>query len=518
MKKLLFLTFAFLVIQDSYTQRPEIQFDRISVQQGLQDHSINSIMQDRNGLIWIGSNNGIYKYDGYDFSFFKDLPGCKNCPPFKSVYKIQEDALGFLWIISDAGITIFDPEKEKSILLYPSSIDSINSNYNINPVLLRDSGGRIWASSLTGLIKISYQDNLKKTQSIDMIFNKGAKNIFKRETVQLSGNKYGTNNTIKTLFEDKDGNIWVGCISGLYFLKKGNHSFIRLDELLEINAPQAFGDVKAIEQIDEDSYWIAAGSNLWLLKNVKAALQDRLADISLLKFMKMQIIGDQIPVSLLADRNKNILLGTQKDIYKIGLDKRTNEVTYEIIKGNLTDPEDIGYNKIIQDIFEDRTGVIWVAQSYYGISKFNLIQSQFTSYKNLIFNNFKSADINPILKDNKDNLWIGTFGGGLYKIQPNNLKVTRYDLSVRRNNIICMRETDNGTYWIGLSPGIIEFNSFSGKFRDPLPHGKIADNLRGSVVWDLLKDGNNLFIGSLCGLFVYDIPNKKPVSYTHLTL
>jgi ligand-binding sensor domain-containing protein len=509
MKKFLILTIILLVIQSSYSQQPEIQFDRISVQQGLQDHSINSIMQDKHGFIWIGSNNGFYKYDGYDFAFYKEHPGCKTCPPFKSVYKIQEDELGLLWIISDAGITIFDPQKERSVLLYPSTIDSLNANYNLNPVLLRDSGGRIWASSMSGLIRISFRDNLKKPLSTDIIFATKAKNIYKRELIQLPAGQDRKNNPVKTIMEDKEGNIWVGCISGLFFLKKSISTFIRLDEALESETHQGLSDIKAIVQVNSNSYLVAAGSDLWLVKNARMALHGPVTDISSLQFFREQVVGDQIPMSLLADRQKNILLGTQKEIYKINLDSLTNKASYDLIKSNVTDPEDKGYNKIIQDIFEDRTGVIWIAQSYYGISKFNLIQSQFISYKNLIISNFKSADINPIYKDKRGNLWIGTFGGGLYKIQSGNIKVTCYDSGIRKNNIICMQGDNLGKFWIGLSPGFLEFNSDNGKFNDPLSDNRVADNLRGSVVWDLLKDGDRLFIGTLCGLFILDIPKNK---------
>ena len=77
----------------------------------------------------------------------------------------------------------------------------------------------------------------------------------------------------------------------------------------------------------------------------------------------------------------------------------------------------MGYGTLLQDIFEDRSGLLWSAQDYYGVSKFNMIQSQFTIYKDLIFNYFSSIDINPIYIDNQNNLWIGTYGGGLYKIQ-----------------------------------------------------------------------------------------------------
>lgn len=515
MKRLLFLTFTLLGIQNIFSQRPEIQFDRISVQQGLTDHSINSIMQDHNGFLWIGSNYGLYKYDGYDFTFFKDPPGCRNCPSYKSVYKIQEDELGLLWIISDNGISLFDPLKGKSMLVYPYSSDSINATYNLNPDLLRDSDGNIWASFLSGLIKISYQNNSKKLLTSDIIFSEGGETIFKKETIQLSANKYGQDNSVRTLFEDKEGNIWVGCLSGLYLKKRGDRSFIRLDEKMGKGIHQTFLDVKAIVQIDENFYWLATRNNLWLLKNFKKAFHDKMPDISLLQFSKKQIIGDQIPMSLLVDRHKNILLGTGKEIYKIHKDPKTDEISYELLKSNVSDPEDIGYNKEIRDIFEDRTGVLWAAQSYFGITKFNLIQSQFISYKNLIINNFKSVDINPILKDSKGNLWIGTFGGGLYKIQKDNFNVTQYESSIGKNNIICMLETFPGYFWIGLNTGIIEFNSNNGKFRDPFPNNtRVENNLRGSVVWDLLKDGNMLYMGTLCGLFVYDLSGKKLFQYS----
>lgn len=515
MKKLLFLFFAELVIQNTYAQRPEIQFDRISVQQGLIDHSINSIMQDHNGFLWIGSNYGLYKYDGYDFTFFKAQPGCKNCPSSKSVYKIQEDGLGLLWIKSDNGISLFDPVRERSLLVYSSSSDSLNTPYNLNPDMLRDYEGNIWASSSSGLIKISYDYTLKKPLTSKIIFGEGGKNIFKKEKIQLSAIKSGQDNSVSTLFEDNEGNLWVGCISGLYLKKRENRSFIRLDEKMEKGTHTGFLDVKAIVEIDENSYLIATRNNLWLLKNVKAAIHDKIPDISLLQFSKKQIIGNQIPMSLLVDRLKNILLGTGKEIYKVYIDPKTDEISFELLKSNMADPEDIGYNKEIRDIFEDRSGVLWAAQSYFGITKFNLIQSQFTSYKNLIINNFKSADINPILKDSKGNLWIGTFGGGLYKIQKESFNVTQYESSIGKNNIICMQETSPGYFWIGLNTGIIEFNSNNGKFVDPFPNNtRVENNLRGSVVWDLLKDGGRLYIGTLCGLFVYDMSEKKVFQYS----
>ncbi len=509
MKKIALLILLCPALFRVFPQTAEIQVERISVQQGLPDHSINTIMQDNHGFIWIGSNNGIYKYDGYNFTFFRDHPGRNDLPPFKSVYKIQQDKYGFLWIISDAGITVFDQEKEKSVLLYPSSIDSLNVNYNLNPDLLIDMENRIWASSRAGLMKITSRSDNRFDPETGQISPDAVKNYFQREVVNLCQDKYGPGNIITTLYEDKDGGIWAGCLSGIYYLKKGEDKFIRLDKTPNTSSGHELNDVRTITQIDNNSFWIGTRNSLWLIKNIKQALTDTTPDINLLHFSGKRLKGDQSPMSLLTDRHNNVLLGTNKEIYKINRNPTTDEVNFDLIKSNLSDPEDIGYNKEIQDIFEDRTGLIWVAQSYYGISKFNPSQSQFISYKNLIINNFKSADINPLYKDNNGNLWIGTFGGGLYRISRGSYNVDRYDLTNKANNIICLREKDDGIFWLGMNTGILEFNSHTGRFTDPLPRSRTGNNLRNAVVWDILKDGNRLFLGTLCGLFAYDIPRNK---------
>ena len=99
----LFLLFIF----NAYSQKPDIQFERISVQQGLSDHSIFCITQDHNGFIWIGGLNGFYKYNGYEFTSFQDQSDCNNCQTFGRVYRIREDNLGLLWILSDVGLLLY---------------------------------------------------------------------------------------------------------------------------------------------------------------------------------------------------------------------------------------------------------------------------------------------------------------------------------------------------------------------------------------------------------------------------
>lgn len=509
MKKFLLLVLFQPVVLSILCQHSEINFEHLSVQQGLADHEINCIMQDRTGFIWIGGIHGLYKHNGYDFTFYKDPPGCRNCISFNSVHVILEDHLGLLWIFSEDAITLFDAEKEKSMLVYQLRYDPTYWGSAVDYTMLEDSKGNIWASYQKGLIKISYQADLKIPVMKETIFNHAAKEIFKVDTVPHSSHKYSPENGVLSLTKDEQGNIWAGCAEGLFILRPGDQTFIRMDNGANKGTLQAIQDVRTVLQIDENSYWVAAAKGLYLLTNVKTALRDSIPDNSLLHFSLKQIIGGQSIHSLSVDRNKNFLLGADKEIYLIKRDAKTGEVTFEQVSHSQAESAWSGYGNGVHAIFEDRTGIHWAAQGYYGVSKFNIIQSQFRNYKDLISNNFSSVDIRPIYMDIAGNMWIGTYGGGLYKIQPETNKVTRYDPGQTKNFILCMQESSPGSFWIGLESGILEFNSTTGKFRDPLPETLIANNLRGAVVWDLLKDGNQLYVASSFGLYVYNCLNKE---------
>jgi len=509
MKKFLLLALFQPAILSILGQQPEINFEHLSVQQGLADQQINCIIQDHSGFIWIGGINGLYKHNGYDFTFFEELPDCRICNPFNFIHAMLEDGLGLLWTYSAEGISLFDPEIEKSLLVDPFVWDTAHEDVNVNYTMLRDIVGNIWASNQTGLVKISYKENIKMPVTKETIFNGGAKSIFNIETIQLSSHQYSPDNSVMSLNEDDQGNIWAGCAEGLYVLRKGDHSFVRMDQGANKGTQQAIQGISKVLQIDENAYWIAAVKGLYLLTNVKMALRDSIPDNLLLHFSLKPVIGRQRIYSLSIDRNKNILLGADKEIYLIKRDDKTGEVTFESISHSQAEPEWKGYGTRVRGIFEDRTGMHWTVQDYYGTSKFKMIQSQFTTYKDLIFNNFSSIDISPIYIDSKNNLWIGTYDGGLYKIQTESNKVTRYDPGPAKNNISCLQESSHGLFWIGLSSGILEFNSSNGKFRDPLPDTKIANNLRNAQVCDLLKDGDRLYIATDFGLFVYNYLNKE---------
>src|SRR5664279_1011852 len=196
MKKLCILLFIYSVSLPILCQYPEINFERLSVKQGLVDQTIFWIIQDHKGFIWIGGDHGLYKYDGYEFTYYKRLPGCPNCQALQRVSSIQEDAFGILWILSKSGIWLYNPEQEKSILLHSFLPYKVDWPVTINPWMIRDSGGNMWASDHRGLIKFSIQKNVLGSISKEMIFNHGIKGIYNIEYLSLSNKKNDAENSV----------------------------------------------------------------------------------------------------------------------------------------------------------------------------------------------------------------------------------------------------------------------------------------------------------------------------------
>ncbi len=233
MKKFVLLTVFLPFIFTALCQYPEIQYERFSDQKGLNDNNIKCLLQDSRGFMWVGGENGLYRYDGYNFVCYKDPPDCKNCPHFYPVHDIVEDNQGMLWTISPKGIVLFNPETERSFLILkfyqlgsPSMGDESSYLFSKNLDLMKDSRGNIWATKDFGIVRFSYKESCT---SKDIVFDKDPGRIFKIDFFQLSPDTTFYKNMPIKIYEDSEGNIWTGCYEVLYVMRKGDTSFYRLE-------------------------------------------------------------------------------------------------------------------------------------------------------------------------------------------------------------------------------------------------------------------------------------------------
>jgi signal transduction histidine kinase/ligand-binding sensor domain-containing protein len=516
MKKLTVLAF-FLGVQFlSFGQNLEIYLDRVSDKQGLFDQRTQCIIQDKTGFMWIGGVNGLFKYDGYKCTYYKYPPGCTACDPFGRILALQEDSLGNIWVLTRSSLILFDPETEKSSVIYQHhTSSSVQSVFD----LMVDQRGNIWCTDTTGLIRISYKVGISKE---DIRWNNHTEQSFSLTHFDLSGDVYSMKNNVVEFYEDKEGNIWIGCLDGLYILPKGENHFYDMSGVSKsFGIPSGFY-VYNILQYNADTFLIV-GNDEYLLRNVKEALHDKKPDWDALVLEKIKYTADQYnelqPTHRwYMDRGGNTLLAAGHGVYLLhGFDKNGG-IIYRDLYDNLLDQNGNRIDLESFYLYADRTNLVWSGHQYYGLIKFNISRSNFTSYQNLISRTFTSLDINPIYKDNKENLWIGAYKGGIYKLNPFTSAVKKYDPGYPSNIIITFEDVGNNTFWVGGDLGVQQFNCLTGEYFDRLPDSDNKKILNKSQVWDLLKDGNQLYMGTTNGLFIYDFKTNKLHRFSYLKL
>ncbi|MBK8807921.1 MAG: hypothetical protein IPO21_15260 [Bacteroidales bacterium] len=116
MQKISILIFLFVVFQNTIAQKPKLKFDYIGTEQGLKDNYVESVLQDKNGFMWFATDNGLYKYDGYDCKAYKYNYNQKKSLAYNHVYTLFEDSKGKLWIgFRVGGIALYSAETDSFI-------------------------------------------------------------------------------------------------------------------------------------------------------------------------------------------------------------------------------------------------------------------------------------------------------------------------------------------------------------------------------------------------------------------
>ncbi len=251
------------------------------------------------------------------------------------------------------------------------------------------------------------------------------------------------------------------------------------------------------------------------MSNVKQALSGSDPDGSVLHFTKFTIKHDESHSVLLSsgrplykDRKNNIIIGIN-EILKYTGRKNKKGLIFDALFENV--PDYFKHSSDVRSIFEDRSGVMWIAYQRTGIAKFNPDQSQFQ-----YFYNSSTFNLTTLYLDSSGNIWMGAFNTGLFRINKETGLISRYDLGKYGSQIVCMTEISPGILWIGTSRrGVLELNSLTGKVKAPFTEGVTEFNLRNTQVNNILKDEDKLYLTTSSGIFVYDLIKKVLTRFSY---
>ena len=502
---------------DSYDKRIET----FSMNEGLSSSMIKSICQDKNGLIWIGTLNGLNKYDGYAFkkfhyeiddsaslnnSFIKDLfPDGSNLwiatwggginifdfekHTFRDFSKelkansiniqdhvefIHQAKDGSYWFATFGGLWHYFPESKKCdhFITQPNDTSSLSANYMIE-VLEKADGTMLFAGN-DGRLNV---------------FNPDKKN-FKRFEIRKKSRKNDLIQITK-LFEDSEQRLWVGTTDGVYSFDQNTGSFSSLitDEMNE----KVFLDnqVNAILEYGDGLFWVGTSKKgiIPLERSPDNEKQIFLSDFP-------AILPDYEITELFKDIQGNIWICTDHSGLKVHYNK--NKPFSYIESPNL----------LVKAIAIDSSDNIWYGTNngLYFKEKNSKERKKYDVNLGLSSNNIRSLYNEP------DRLLIGTENGlNILEKSTGNIILLREEDNLLNTSIVSIKKDQEGNYWMGsASEGLILMDGKSGEISNYEASPNIPLIGNNNVTSLCFEDNNKLWVGIYRGgLNLFDIKKRK---------
>jgi len=457
----------------------------------ISDNFIWSIYQDKNGVLWIGTNNGgLCKYDELTDSFisYKNNPLDKNTITFNNVRTIVEDSHGNLWVGTENGLDKFDREKDVFVHYKYDPNNKFSLSDNVVLALCEDKDGNLWIGSDGGLDKYNYKKN-NFTNYSDV-------------------NKKFKRNIVLSIYHDKADNMWVGTVNGL---NKLNIKTNKIEKFIMNPFENKNGNsnrVNAIIEDDENEIWAGTGDGFYRYNKKENSFYKILPDIS-----NTDILINNNLLSLYKDMSGLIWIGTAED----GLVKFDREgLKIKHYKHDPFDKRSLRHNTV-RSIYQEKNGTLWIGTLGGGLNRLEKNGKHFFSYKNNPNDKFSISDnsISAIYKDKIGYLWIGTWSGGLNRsITP--IKTKRLDeikfINFKKSNSVVNRgstniiqsiyEDSDGLLWIGTGVGLDVYERNSNKFLNFSHNSSIPNSISSNKIQSCIIEDNfgNLWIGTWNGL------------------
>ncbi|MCW8805375.1 MAG: SpoIIE family protein phosphatase [Ignavibacteriaceae bacterium] len=500
---ILFLLISFLLSFSNISAQSDVIFNHLTIDDGLSQSSVTCILQDKNGFMWFGTQDGLNRFDGYNFKIFKNNPGDSSSLTNNFIFSIIEDQSGTLYIETQGGdFHVYNPRSESFQTIDGNQIDFEKAKISTVGALLYEPNGIKWVGGLskgTGLERIDTKSGKSK--------------VFKHNPADPSSL---SDDKVYSIFRDRSGNLWIGTFNGLDRLNEQTEKFIHYRN--NPNDPTSLSD-NWVWPIFEDSRGC-----LWL-GTVRGGLSkfDPKTN-SVLNYKNdpndQTSINDNFVFSLYEDRGGVIWIGT--NLSGINYFNPSTQ-SFEHYKNEPENKNSLSDNTV-NGILADRNGDYWIATRYGGLNKFDYNKKKFSSYSHNPSNpnSILSNSIQSLLEDRSGNIWIGTYSSGLNILNPETGLFTQYTNnpsdpnSLSDDRIYSLAEDKKGTIWVGTyGGGLNKLDRSTGKFFRYQFNENDSASISSNATWSLaLDDYGNLWIGTFGGgVNVLNLQDQKFTYY-----
>ncbi len=514
-------------------QPTDLQFEHLTVEQGLSFNEVTAIIQDSRGFMWFGTANGLNKYDGYTFTTYKTdlVDSASTSGPWVNL--LYEDTHGDLWITT-GGLSRFDRVTGR-IARYLTDHHFTSMCEDSAPHV---SGNGMWFTTFgQGICKYDresdrfaeYRHSPTDSSSISSdstfcatigvsrtlwIGTGHGLNSLDRPRNQFAHYPHGPKGNVYTVYEDPDepsGLVWIGGNDGLYLYDRSNDSFFGYRNDFADPQRSVDNDVRTIYCDRKGRLWVGTmggvarfdrasrrfisyqggqwpntfghvnkawsicedrTGTLWMVSNWGPL---RVYDEAKNSWTPVPIVSDHEVTfhAVCEDRSGTLWFGTVADAV-LKLDRARKPFShFAKIPGDSSSLT----SATVTGICEDASGTVWVG-TLLGLNRLDGSTGKFKHYRHDDRNPFSLCrdEIWPVREDRSGKLWIGTIGGGLDEFDQRTQHFTHHknipgdSLSLPNDLVEALYESKDGTLWIGTDDcSISEYAPASNKFRRHFP-------------------------------------------------
>jgi ligand-binding sensor domain-containing protein/signal transduction histidine kinase len=423
----------------------------ISLSQGLAQSSVYKIVQDKQGFIWMATQDGLNRYDGVQFKIFRENPFDTSTLSSSYITALLIDHNGWLWVGTPTqGLNLYVPATSTFRHFFSEGSNSICHN-NISD-LYEDVSGNLWVSTVKGFSRININGNDPGTAQLTF------KNFYK---LKNEGDKE-EDISVNKIYTDHANTVWVAARDGLYSLTFTNDIVSKMNFFSTGNGSGISNDYVHVMCEDMNGkFWIGTSRGLNMFDKTTGKIIDVFKkDPALVKVLRTEVISN-----LFSDATGNLWIGTDGGGLFV---LRKEHLAAEFISSEVEHIH-LGNERLtttILSVSEDKInpGLIWIGTFAGGSYKLVPVLKNFYS-DNLEYNGVESPVVTCVLKDNHGLIWLGTQNGlirqdkknGDIKIFKNNYKT----YSMMANYTSSVLQDIKGNIWIGTEMGVQRIDNAS---------------------------------------------------------
>jgi signal transduction histidine kinase/ligand-binding sensor domain-containing protein/DNA-binding response OmpR family regulator len=467
-----FFLFSFQTIEIYAESR--INFQQISLKEGLSNSSVFDILQDKQGCLWLATGNGLDKYDGYKFTTYIHKRDDQNSLQDNTLWSLHTNDENKLWIGTSKGLTLFD-KSSGTFSNFPYG--KKGNKMAVNKIIELNNKILVLATNL-GLFEFKLSKGYKKLN-------------------------FHANASVSTLLKLDDKTILVGTSNGLYIYYPENNTFSLTDKLFD----KKNINVLLRHNCISDYIWVGTEGNGLILFDIKnQSVIQKLSENNGVNHITSNFVR-----SLCYDNQNNLWIGT---FYGLNILNQTTGKNNQYFHTDNYEGE-ISQSSIRSMLMDNQNG-IWCGTYYGGLSYYHPSKSQFQHYYHKTGIPGLNDNILSVIKeDHLGNIWIGTNEHGINILNPQTEKFTCIfstgtdKMSMPANSVKAILEDADKNFWIGTNgTGLYYYNTSKKHFeRISFSQNQTAN----SRIYSLLKDPDTetLWVGTFSGLYLYNTQSKK---------